>query len=146
MNFRYLIQKIRRFGLRILSIKTAKRIEMVDITGDVRTIIREEGFVDGLCHLFVPHTTAALTINENADPAVCRDILNHLSRLVPPSSPYDHREGNADAHIKSSLVGPSETLIVEGGRLVLGTWQALFFCEFDGPRERKVFVKLLPKG
>jgi len=98
---------------------------------------------EGICHLFIPHTTAAVTINENADPSVTRDILMMLNKLIPSEDDYRHLEGNSPAHIKSSLLGCSETVFVESGKLVLGTWQGIFFCEFDGPRSRKVYVKVV---
>ena len=126
--------------MQTLSVKTSSRVEMVDITAQVANAIRDEGVQDGLAVVFVPHTTAGVTINENADPDVARDIRSHLDKLVPPNEGYAHAEGNADAHIKSSLFGPSLVLIVSGGRPVLGTWQAVYFCEGDGPRRRKVHV------
>jgi secondary thiamine-phosphate synthase enzyme len=125
-----------------LTIKTAARFEMIDITGRVAALVRESGIKQGVCRAFVPHTTAAVTINENADPDVPRDILAALDRIVPLSENYLHAEGNAAAHVKASLFGSSQTLLIEDGSLVLGTWQSLFFCEFDGPRARKVLVKL----
>jgi len=123
-----------------LNVKTSSRVEMVDITPQVAGAIRKEGVSDGLAVVFVPHTTAGVTINENADPDVARDIRSHMNTLVPPDKGYAHAEGNSDAHIKSSLFGPSLVLIVSGGRPVLGTWQAVYFCEGDGPRSRKVHV------
>jgi secondary thiamine-phosphate synthase enzyme len=126
----------------LLTIETAARFEMIDITGRVAALVRESGIKQGICHAFVPHTTAAVTINENADPDVPRDILAALDRIVPFSGRYLHAEGNAAAHVKASLFGSSQTLLIEDGSLVLGTWQSLFFCEFDGPRTRKVLVKL----
>jgi secondary thiamine-phosphate synthase enzyme len=126
-----------------LAINTKNRIEMIDITDLVSESLKESGIKDGICAVFTPHTTAAVTINENADPDVQRDILASLSGMVPFSGNYRHREGNADAHIKSSLVGASQIMIVENGHLLLGTWQAIFFCEFDGPRTRRVIVKTL---
>ena len=126
--------------MQTLSVTTSSRVEMVDITRQVADAIRDEGVQDGLAVVFVPHTTAGVTINENADPDVARDIRGHLSKLVPPDDGYAHGEGNSDAHIKSSLFGPSLVLIVSGGRPVLGTWQAVYFCEGDGPRHRKVHV------
>jgi len=122
------------------TVRTDTRCEMIDITDKVATFVRESGLRDGICHVFVPHTTAALTINENADPDVPRDILDSLDRVVPLSNRYRHAEGNAAAHVKASLLGASQTVFVENGRLVLGTWQSLFFCEFDGPRTREVLV------
>lgn len=124
------------------TVRTDTRCEMIDITDKVATLVRESGLRDGICHVFVPHTTAALTINENADPDVPRDILDSLDRVVPLSNRYRHAEGNAAAHVKASLLGASQTVFVENGRLVLGTWQSLFFCEFDGPRTREVWVGL----
>ena len=126
--------------MQTLNVKTTSRVEMVDITSQVAGAIRDEGIQDGLAVVFVPHTTAGVTINENADPDVARDIRAHLNQLVPADEGYAHMEGNSDAHIKSSLFGPSLTLIVSGGRPVLGTWQAVYFCEGDGPRSRKVHV------
>ncbi|MDI6777524.1 MAG: secondary thiamine-phosphate synthase enzyme YjbQ [Syntrophales bacterium] len=126
------------------TVRTNSRFEMLDITGQVRGFLKESGIKNGICHVFIPHTTAAVTINENADPDVPRDIIMGLDRLVPLNGNYRHREGNAAAHIKSSLLGVSETILVENGALILGTWQSIFFYEFDGPRSRKVFVKLIP--
>ena len=125
------------------SVKTSERFEMIDITRQIRGIIREAGAESGLCYVFVPHTTAAVTINENADPDVPRDIISILDRLIPLHGPYRHGEGNSAAHVKASLMGASETVLIENGQLVLGTWQSIFFCEFDGPRMRKVFVKII---
>ena len=124
-----------------LSVKTSSRIEMVDITSMVQKELDASGHEEGLCVLYVPHTTAGITINEGADPAVRQDILSKLNELVPAGAGYRHMEGNADSHIKATLVGSSVTILVEGGRLVLGTWQRVFFCEFDGPRSRRVYVK-----
>jgi secondary thiamine-phosphate synthase enzyme len=124
------------------TLRTAARCEMIDITERVAALVRESGMKEGICHAFVPHTTAAVTINENADPDVPRDILMVLDRIVPVSGSYRHAEGNAAAHAKASLFGASQTIFVENGSLVLGTWQSLFFCEFDGPRTRKVMIKL----
>ena len=124
------------------TVRTDTRCEMIDITDKVATFVRESGLRDGICHVFVPHTTAAVTINENADPDVPRDILDSLDRVVPLSNRYRHAEGNAAAHVKASLLGASQTVFVENSRLVLGTWQSLFFCEFDGPRTREVLVGL----
>jgi secondary thiamine-phosphate synthase enzyme len=124
------------------TIQTAARCEMIDITDRVAALIKESGIRDGSCRVFVPHTTAAVTINENADPDVPRDILASLDRIIPLSDRYRHAEGNAAAHIKASLFGTSQTVFIESGHLVLGTWQSLFFCEFDGPRTRQVLVGL----
>jgi secondary thiamine-phosphate synthase enzyme len=125
-----------------LPIRTRRRVELVDITGAVRSILSKSGVREGLCHVFVPHTTAAVTINEKADPDVPRDIEETLARLVPEGGSYRHAEGNSDAHVKSSLVGVSAFVPVAGGELVLGTWQAIFFCEFDGPRSRRCLVRV----
>ncbi|MCJ7810183.1 MAG: secondary thiamine-phosphate synthase enzyme YjbQ [Desulfobulbaceae bacterium] len=124
-----------------ISVRTNKRIEMVDITFSVQQQIENAGLEDGICTVFVPHTTAGVTINEGADPDVCIDIVGKLNELAPPDDGYRHRERNSDSHIKASLVGSSVSVIIEKGRLVLGTWQKIFFCEFDGPRSRKVYVK-----
>jgi secondary thiamine-phosphate synthase enzyme len=125
-----------------LQLKTTTRIELVDITSQVERAVEATGVTEGICILTVPHTTAAITVNENADPSVKADIITKLNALAPAGDRYQHREGNADAHIKATVVGPSETLLVEGGRLLLGTWQGVFFCEFDGPRSRKVVIKV----
>jgi secondary thiamine-phosphate synthase enzyme len=125
-----------------LTIRTTIRCEMIDITSCIAEDVRKSGIKDGICRLFIPHTTAAITINENADPDVPRDILTALDRMIPLSGHYRHAEGNAAAHIKASLFGASQTVFITDGRLVLGTWQSLFFCEFDGPRTRTVLVRL----
>lgn len=124
-----------------LRIETANRDQLVDITDAVRRAVAESGLRAGYCRVFVPHTTAAVTINEGADPAVARDIIMGLDQAIPHENGYRHAEGNSAAHIKTTLVGASETILVEGGNLVLGTWQAIYFCEFDGPRSRKVLVE-----
>ncbi|MBW1722208.1 MAG: YjbQ family protein [Deltaproteobacteria bacterium] len=126
----------------IIRINTRSRIEMVDITASVQDIIHRNSVTEGICTVYVPHTTAGITINEGADPAVCVDILTRLNDLVPPHAGYRHMEGNADSHIKASMMGSSVSVIVEEGRLILGTWQKIFFCEFDGPRSRKAYVKV----
>jgi len=129
----------------ILTVKTRTKTEFVDITSEVNRLLASTGsVVDGLCFLYVPHTTAAVTINESADPSVRKDILKVLNNIVPWEAGYRHLEGNSPAHIKSTLVGASEWVAVENNRLVLGTWQGLFFCEFDGPRTRKVHVRVIP--
>ena len=128
---------------RTITVKTKATTEFVDITRDIEGAIRSEGFEDGVCMLFVPHTTAAVTINESADPSVKSDILMVLNKIVPWKEAYRHLEGNSPAHIKSSIIGASEMIAVEGGRLKLGTWQGIFFCEFDGPRSRRVHIKLI---
>lgn len=125
-----------------LRVKTSSRVQFVDITSQVREVLRASAVRSGLCVVYCPHTTAAITINEHADPDVVRDMGAHLGRLVPHRGDYAHVEGNSDAHIETALLGPSQTLIVENGQLVLGTWQGIFFCEFDGPRERTVYVKI----
>jgi secondary thiamine-phosphate synthase enzyme len=126
-----------------LSVKTRSQTEMIDVTRLVQQQVTESGMEDGLCLVFVPHTTAAVTINESADPAVSRDIVMVLNQIVPWKAAYRHREGNSPAHLKTSIMGSSETIAVEAGRLVLGTWQGIFFCEFDGPRSRKLDVRLI---
>jgi len=129
--------------VKYINVKSKSRIEFIDITEQVQDVVKESGIAKGVCFLFVPHTTAGITINEGADPSVQRDILNSLNRLIPHELNYFHREGNADAHIKSTLVGTSVHVIVEEGKLLLGTWQSVFFCEFDGPRHRRVAVKFV---
>jgi len=126
-----------------LSVRTTSRIEMVDITAQIQELVRAGGIEAGVCHLFVAHTTAGLTINENADPDVQADILMVLNKIISDREAYRHGEGNSPAHIKASLMGPQLTVLVEQGRLVLGTWQGVFLCEFDGPRTRKVHIKLM---
>jgi len=130
--------------VQILAVKTNRRTELVDITREVESLVKQSGVVSGVCYLYVPHTTAGITINENDDPEVPRDIEAFLDRLVPKDGSYRHREGNADSHVKSTLTGVSQTVQIEDGRLVLGRWQAIFFCEFDGPRQRHVRVKITP--
>ena len=125
-----------------ISVETHSKVEMIDITAAVQKTVREEKIEEGICLVYTPHTTAAITINENADPDVPRDILVALDKAVPLSANYRHVEGNSAAHVKSSLVGASELVIIENGRLVLGTWQSIFFCEFDGPRSRKVLISI----
>jgi len=125
-----------------VSVRTNSRIGMIDITSKIRNAVEELEIQNGVCTIYCPHTTAAITINENADPDVVSDILMKLNKLVPYQEGYSHMEGNADAHIKSTLVGCSEQVIVENGRLQLGTWQGIFFFEFDGPRNRRVWVSV----
>jgi len=129
--------------LQKLSLNTKTRVEFQNITGLVQDVVSSSGIRNGLCHIFVPHTTAAITVNEQADPDVVADIIAQLDALVPQRGKYRHTEGNAAAHIKASLLGSSETLMVENGRLCLGTWQGIFFCEFAGPRSRSVLVKVV---
>ena len=124
------------------TLRTSHRFEMIDMTDRINGFISESGIQSGIGYVFVPHTTAAVTINENADPDVPRDILASLDRVIPLADRYRHGEGNSAAHIKASLVGNSELVLIEEGRMVLGSWQSIFFCEFDGPRTREVFVKL----
>lgn len=126
----------------IITVKTNAATEFVDITAEVQQAVSASGIGDGWCVLYVPHTTAAVTINESADPAVRADILMVLNDVIPWKAAYRHLEGNSPAHIKSSLVGASEIIAVEKGRLVMGTWQGIFFCEFDGPRTRKIHLRL----
>jgi secondary thiamine-phosphate synthase enzyme len=125
------------------SVQTRQQNELREITSEVQQFVTQAGIQDGLALLFVPHTTAAITINENADPDVAHDMLQGLNKLVPLHDNYRHLEGNSAAHIKCSLIGSSEQVIISGGRLQLGTWQGIYFCEFDGPRRRKLQVKLL---
>ena len=129
--------------MRIIEVRTTKREELVDITPLVRSVVKESGVKCGVCFLYVPHTTAGITINEHADPDVAKDIEDVLKKLVPRGAGYRHLEGNADSHVKSTLVGQTTFVFVEQGELVLGTWQGIFFCEFDGPRRRKVYIKIL---
>ena len=124
------------------NVRTNTHTEMQDITAQVQRAVTESGVSDGLCTVFIPHTTAAVTINENADPDVVRDFKMEINKIVPWEDGYHHMEGNSAAHLKSSMIGFSEQIIVENGRLLLGTWQGIYFCEFDGPRTRKVFVRV----
>lgn len=125
------------------SVSTPSRVCMVNIGSQVENAVKKSGVKNGICVVFIPHTTAAVTINEGADPDVVSDILNSLNELIPHRRNYRHMEGNSDAHIKTTLTGPSEHIIIEDGKLVMGTWQRLFFCEFDGPRNRKVYIKII---
>ncbi len=129
--------------IRYINVKSRTRTEFIDITEKIQEIINEEGVKEGVCYIYIPHTTAGVTINEGADPSVQRDIITTLNRLIPFEGDYHHREGNADAHIKSTLVGISQVVFIESGRLSLGTWQAIYFCEFDGPRHRRVHIKIV---
>jgi secondary thiamine-phosphate synthase enzyme len=126
-----------------IKIKSNRREELIDITKEVKNYLIESNIKNGIITLFVPHTTAAITINENSDPNVKMDIVNFLRKLIPHDYNFAHIEGNSDAHIKSSLIGNSLTLMVEDGKLLLGTWQDIFFCEFDGPRDREIWIKIL---
>ncbi|MCX8043978.1 MAG: secondary thiamine-phosphate synthase enzyme YjbQ [Desulfobacterota bacterium] len=125
-----------------ITVRTHRQTEMIDITAAVQDAVRRTGVRQGVCTVFVPHTTAGITINENADPAVVHDILMEIEKLIPQRDGYAHAEGNSAAHIKSSLFGCSTAVIVEQGRLRLGTWQSIFFCEFDGPRTRSVWIQV----
>ncbi|HUL38049.1 MAG TPA: secondary thiamine-phosphate synthase enzyme YjbQ [Thermodesulfobacteriota bacterium] len=125
-------------------VRTSGQSEFIDITRSVQEAVKKTGVADGVCIIFIPHTTAGVTINENADPTVVQDIIMELNKIVPFKDQYRHMEGNSPAHIKASLVGCSQMVFVESGKLVLGTWQGIFFCEFDGPRSRKVHVKVIP--
>lgn len=125
------------------SVSTRERVEFINIDSQVMKYVRESGITDGICCVFIPHTTAAVTINENADPDVGRDLIAGLNKIIPFNGGYRHIEGNSAAHIKSSIIGASETVIIRDGRLHFGTWQSLFFCEFDGPRTRRVSVQII---
>lgn len=129
--------------IKSINVKTRSRAEFVNITSDVQKIVKESGIKSGICYVYVPHTTAGVTINEGADPSVVRDMQVFFNKLVPHSGDYMHMEGNSDAHIKTALAGPSQVIIVNDGKLLLGTWQAIFFCEFDGARDRRVHVKIM---
>lgn len=130
--------------MKSFTIRTGTRSEMIDITPQVRSALEESRVENGICYVYVPHTTAGVTINENADPDVQHDILMELDKVIPLNDHYRHSEGNSAAHIKSSLMGASVVVFVEKGRLVLGTWQSIFFCEFDGPRSRRFMVSFVP--
>ena len=127
----------------ILSVKTRETTELVDITSDINRLVQKSGIDQGLCMLYVPHTTAAVTINESADPSVKSDMLKIINQIIPWEAGYRHLEGNSAAHIKTTLVGSSELIAIENNQLALGTWQGIFFCEFDGPRSRKLQVRMI---
>jgi len=127
----------------IIKVKTKAKTELIDITSEIQGLVRSSGLDEGFCMLYVPHTTAAVTINESADPSVKTDILMMLNKIVPWEAGYRHLEGNSPAHIKTTIVGASELILIEKGNLMLGTWQGIFFCEFDGPRTRKLHVKFI---
>ncbi len=127
--------------LKEFSIRTNRQVEFVKLTGQVQKLLDESGVQEGICHVYVPHTTAGITINEGADPDVVRDMTMELNKIVPFEDGYRHAEGNSAAHIKASMMGSSAEVMIENGKLVLGTWQAIFFCEFDGPRTRRVLVR-----
>ena len=132
--------------MQTFQVRTSTQTEFIDITQSVQEAVKKTGVEDGICIIFIPHTTAAVTIIENADPSVVQDIVMELNKMVPFKDQYHHMEGNSPAHIKTSLVGCSQIVFIESGKLVLGTWQGIFFCEFDGPRNRKVYVKMIPDG
>ncbi len=125
-----------------ITIPTHSKTELVDITSEIEKIVEASGVKEGICWVFIPHTTAGITINEGADPSVKKDILSQLDKLIPSRESYQHLEGNAPAHIKTSMVGSSQTLIIESGKLLLGTWQSVYLCEFNGPRHRKIIIKI----
>lgn len=127
-----------------LSLKTSRRTEWVNITSEVSRCVSVSGVAHGVCHIYIPHTTAGVTINEGDDPDVARDIEAAFDRMVPREAGYKHYEGNSDSHIKATIVGSSQTVWIENGRLRLGRWQSIFFCEFDGPRHREVLLKIVP--
>lgn len=129
---------------RTLRIETRVRVEFRDVTDAVQSLVAESGAASGMCHLFVPHTTAAVLINENDDPSLQSDFDDFLKRLAPAGMPYHHSDGNCDAHLKAALIGGSKALLFESARLILGRWQGVFFCEFDGPRRRELRVKIVP--
>jgi secondary thiamine-phosphate synthase enzyme len=130
--------------MQTLHVKTDRRTQLVDVTAQVEKAVAASGVSTGVCYLYVPHTTAAITINECADPDVARDIEGALDTLIPKAGTYRHNEGNSDSHVKSVLIGASQIIHVEGGKLMLGRWQGVFLCEFDGPRERRLQVKVVP--
>jgi secondary thiamine-phosphate synthase enzyme len=129
--------------MEVLRVKTGRRTQLVDVTEEVKRVVAASGVVSGVCYLYVPHTTAGVIINEHFDPDVATDLEGVFERLVPRSGPYRHAEGNSDSHAKAVLTGASQMIFVEGAKLMLGQWQGVFFCEFDGPRERKLWVKIL---
>src|SRR6516225_9671413 len=127
-----------------LRVRTDRRTQLLDVTRDVQSIVAKSGVQQGICYVYVPHTTAGIAINEHADPDVAADVEGIFDRLVPQRGPYRHAEGNTDSHMKAILTGTSQMVFIEGGELALGTWQGIFLCEFDGPRQRTVFVKIVP--
>jgi secondary thiamine-phosphate synthase enzyme len=132
-------------GSRATQVETHARVEFKDITGIIQKIVTESGVQGGMCHVFAPHTTAAILIQENDDPALQKDLASFLERLAPRGEDYHHNDGNCDAHLKASVIGCSKTLLIEAGHLVLGRWQGVFYCEFDGPRHRELRVKVVPE-
>jgi secondary thiamine-phosphate synthase enzyme len=131
--------------MEVVDINTSKHEELIDITRIVENKVKESGVKDGVCTVFVPHTTASITINENADPTVKKDILRKLNEIIPWESGYSHAEGNSAAHIKSAIIGSGRAIIIKDGRLVLGAWQGIFFAEFDGPRRRNFYIETISK-
>ncbi len=129
--------------LESISVSTSSRSEIINITSQVQKIVAKSKVKNGICIIYNPHTTSAITINENADPSVKRDILKELNEIVPENHGYSHMEGNSDSHIKASLMGSDRVVIIKDGELLLGTWQGIFFCEFDGPRSRKVYIQII---
>ena len=127
----------------IINVSTHHREEFLDITSQIKDVVKTSGITDGICVIFIPHTTASVTINENADPDVRSDIIAFLNKLIPKNANFDHFEGNSDAHIKSSMMGFSETIIIQNSQLILGTWQGIYFAEFDGPRTRKIHISII---
>lgn len=130
-------------SIEVLRVKTTRRTEFVDVTDEVKRLVKASGVASGVCYVYVPHTTAGVMINEHFDPDVATDVEGVFERLVPRAGTYQHAEGNSDSHAKAVLTGTSQAIFVEDGKLVLGQWQGVFFCEFDGPRERKLWVKIL---
>jgi secondary thiamine-phosphate synthase enzyme len=139
----YFLKEVIGKMMQTFQVRTSAQTEFIDITRSVQEVLKKTGVEDGICIIFIPHTTAAVTINENADPSVVQDIVMELNKIIPFKDQYRHMEGNSPAHIKASLVGCSQIVFIESGKLVLGTWQGIFFCEFDGPRNRKVHVKVM---
>lgn len=129
--------------MKTINVSTVKRVDLIDITSQVQKVVSESNVDDGIVTVFVPHTTCGITINEGADPDVVHDIKFQLEKLIPYQQGYHHMEGNADSHIKTCLVGSSENIIIKNGQLILGTWQSIFLCDFDGPRNRKVYIKII---
>ena len=129
--------------MKTINVSTKKRIDLIDITSQVQKVVSESQTEDGIVTVYVPHTTCGITINEGADPDVVRDIKYQLEKLIPYQQGYQHMEGNSDSHIKTCIVGSSENIIIERGHLVIGTWQSIFLCDFDGPRNRKIYIKLV---
>jgi secondary thiamine-phosphate synthase enzyme len=127
-----------------IAVRTERRTQLLDVTAGIAKMVADSGVLSGVCYVYVPHTTAGVMINENADPDVAADIESALARMIPQKGDYRHAEGNSDSHIKTALVGTSATIFISAGQLELGRWQGIFFCEFDGPRTRRLRVKILP--